>query len=170
MKNVSRLKGLEKSGIAALDSIVNNFYSLSDHYKPGAVTITHGDPHLDNVFHCDEGVTFIDWEWAGIASPVRDVSFLLQDVYRADVQKYVANRYQQLITDTMLHICETDYRRDLAIWGIDTTLMMIGWELEKYFSGEEIDADIVNKINFKIQFILEQWKQLLRSMEENPFL
>ncbi|MED1800670.1 phosphotransferase [Brevibacillus porteri] len=157
IKNLSQLKGFDINELMTIEFIANKFYSMTTNYKPKVATITHGDPHLDNVFLTGEQIKFIDWEWAGFTSPIRDVSFILQDIYNLDLLRYVVTRYHELISETVLQVSEAEYMRDLAIWGIDTTLMMIGWEIEKFLLGEEIGADILNKVKFKIQFVQEQW-------------
>ncbi|WP_407653416.1 phosphotransferase family protein [Brevibacillus ruminantium] len=140
---------------------------MTTNYKPKVATIAHGDPHLDNVFLRDKQVKFIDWEWAGVTSPIRDVTFILQDIYNLDLLRYVVSRYYELITETVLHVSEEDYMRDLAIWAIDITLMMLGWEIEKMTLSEETGDDIINKVNFKIHFIQEQWNHFIENEGSN---
>ncbi|USG68154.1 hypothetical protein NDK47_13085 [Brevibacillus ruminantium] len=122
---------------------------------------------MDNVFLRDKQVKFIDWEWAGVTSPIRDVTFILQDIYNLDLLRYVVSRYYELITETVLHVSEEDYMRDLAIWAIDITLMMLGWEIEKMTLSEETGDDIINKVNFKIHFIQEQWNHFIENEGSN---
>jgi hypothetical protein len=72
-------------------------FKLEDYQIRGVKTLTHGDPHLDNIFYNDEKIYFIDWEWATISSPVRDVTILLQDILDRPTTEYVKANYHRII-------------------------------------------------------------------------
>ncbi|MBS4172236.1 phosphotransferase [Bacillus sp. FJAT-49736] len=57
------------------------FIGPNDYEAKGPIVLTHGDPHLDNIFRKINGsILYIDWEWAALASPLRDITILVQDL------------------------------------------------------------------------------------------
>jgi hypothetical protein len=71
--------------------------TTNSHSPRSHLTLTHGDPHLENIFLQDGTIYFIDWEWAAVAPPGRDITILLQDVYDKDLANYVQQKYFQLL-------------------------------------------------------------------------
>jgi hypothetical protein len=70
----------------------STLFNLSQCKIKGPLVLTHGDPHLDNVFtNTDGSILFIDWEWAALGSPFRDITILLQDVYDVNLIDFGKN-------------------------------------------------------------------------------
>ncbi|MGG3915348.1 phosphotransferase family protein [Rossellomorea vietnamensis] len=115
--------------------------------------ITHGDPHLENVFYKDNEVWLIDWEWAAIGSPLRDVTILMQDIYDEELISYVPEFYLQYMRERGIYLDDNDFRSDLSYLYIDHLTMMLAWEVEKYFQGHLSEKRIREIIEWKIEEI-----------------
>ncbi|MBW3112686.1 aminoglycoside phosphotransferase family protein [Bacillus sp. MCCB 382] len=112
--------------------------------------ITHGDPHLENVFYKDDEIWFIDWEWAAIGSPLRDVTILMQDVYEDELITSVPEFYLQCMRECGIILDDDDFSSDLGYLYIDHLTMMLAWEVEKYFEGYLSEKGIREIIEWKI--------------------
>ncbi|MEI2665405.1 phosphotransferase family protein [Rossellomorea sp. LJF3] len=122
--------------------------------------ITHGDPHLENVFYKDNEIWLIDWEWAAIGSPLRDVTIFMQDIYDDDLISYVPEYYLQCMRDRGIPLDNDDFRSDLSYLYIDHLTMMLAWEVEKYFQGHLTEKRIRGIIEWKIGEIERVRKEL----------
>ncbi|MEL3973297.1 phosphotransferase [Rossellomorea oryzaecorticis] len=132
------------------------------HYKiKSPLTLTHGDPHLENLFLLDEGIWFIDWEWAAMASPLRDITILLQDIYDPDLIQYSNKYYRDLLEAKGFPISKEDYRNDFNHLYIDHTTMMLAWEIEKYYKGYVSEERMKEITTFKIREINRVAKEAL---------
>ncbi|WP_276609407.1 phosphotransferase [Bacillus sp. N1-1] len=109
--------------------------SLSNFEARSPLVLTHGDPHLENIFHYEEQIWFIDWEWAAIGSPLRDITILLQDIYDIELIHFVIKAYWKLLKEKQLNIIEEDYMKDFNYLYIDHITMMLAWEIHKHFQG-----------------------------------
>lgn len=112
--------------------------------------ITHGDPHLENVFYKDNEVWFIDWEWAAIGSPLRDVTILMQDIYDEELIAYVPEYYLKCMRERGITLDNDDFWSDLSYLYIDHLTMMLAWEVEKYFQGYLSEKRVREIIEWKI--------------------
>ncbi|ELK44161.1 phosphotransferase, partial [Halobacillus sp. BAB-2008] len=126
---------------------------LGQYTVKGPLTLTHGDPHLENVFGYDNEIWFIDWEWTAIGSPLRDITILLQDVYDEELVQYTYRAYKELLNSKNISISNDAYRRDFHHLYIDHTTMMLAWEIEKYFQGYTSEARIKQIVEFKMREI-----------------
>ncbi|MHA7136521.1 phosphotransferase family protein [Rossellomorea arthrocnemi] len=134
-------------------NVIKDSYDQLDetHYNPSSpLVLTHGDPHLENIFILDEQVWFIDWEWTTVASPLRDITILVQDLYDSKWIQFVKATYHECLKNKQFHISDEDYRRDFHYLYIDHTTMMLAWEIEKYFQGYTMEEEIQRMIDFKI--------------------
>ncbi len=133
--------------------IIENAYEQLDlkNYKQQCPqVITHGDPHLENIFSKDGQIWFIDWEWAAMGSPLRDITILCQDIYDSRLIQFVIESYQEILHNHNLHISSEDYLRDFNYFYIDHTTMMLAWEIEKFYQGYTSEEKIKEIIDFKI--------------------
>jgi thiamine kinase-like enzyme len=132
---------------------INDVYdqlSLSNFEARSPLVLTHGDPHLENIFHYEEQIWFIDWEWAAIGSPLRDISILLQDIYDIELIHFVIKAYWKLLKEKQFNIIEEDYMKDFNYLYIDHTTMMLAWEKHKYFQGFTNENSIKKITEFKV--------------------
>ncbi|MFD1736329.1 phosphotransferase family protein [Bacillus salitolerans] len=123
-------------------------------YNPRSpLVLTHGDPHLDNIFYHEDQVWFIDWEWTAIGTPLRDITIMLQDIYDSELIQYVKNLYRIILNNSKFNLNTEDYSHDFHYMYIDHTAMMLAWEIEKYFQGYTSEEKIQKIIAFKIEEI-----------------
>jgi thiamine kinase-like enzyme len=136
------------------------------HYKiKSPFTLTHGDPHLENIFQLDEGIWFIDWEWAAMASPLRDITILLQDIYDPDLIQHSYKYYRDLLKTKGFPISKEDYKSDFNHLYIDHTTMMLAWEIEKHFKGYGSEERIKEITKFKVEEIDRVTREALENRE-----
>jgi thiamine kinase-like enzyme len=115
--------------------------------------ITHGDPHLENIFYQDGHIWFIDWEWTAMGSPLRDITILCQDIYDTNLIQFISKSYQQMFNKHNLTIHSREYQQDFNYFYIDHSTMMLAWEIEKYFQGYTSVEELLEMIEFKISEI-----------------
>lgn len=146
------------SWLTVIEEIHKSFY-LKRYEPRGPLVLTHGDPHLDNIFIDHDGsVLLIDWEWAALGSPLRDVTILMQDVYDADLINFIKVHYPKQLMEKGLTFEDKNYINDFDYLYVDHTLMMLAWEIEKFFNGYVSEDKIKDIVTFKIN----QLKMILR--------
>ncbi|TLS36521.1 phosphotransferase family protein [Pseudalkalibacillus caeni] len=159
---LNKLSSQNKWNASEWIKTIENAYkqlNLINYKQRSSFVITHGDPHLENIFYADEQVWFIDWEWAAIGSPLRDITILCQDIYDAHLIKYINESYRKYLKTSNLNIPIEDYQRDFDYLYVDHITMMLAWEIEKYFQGYTSEEEIQRIIAFKI-------KEIKRTMNE----
>ncbi|WP_163527193.1 phosphotransferase family protein [Halobacillus ihumii] len=114
------------------------------------LVLTHGDPHLENIFRSKDQIWLIDWEWAAYGSPLRDITILLQDIYNPDLIQFVFESYRDILEAKKYFIEKEDYKKDFEFLYVDHTTMMLAWEIEKYFQGYTSEDEIKKITEFKI--------------------
>ncbi len=123
---------------------------IMNHKYRCPLVITHGDPHMENIFYHKGQVWFIDWEWAAMGSPLRDITILLQDLYDIELIQYVEKSYRSYLHNEKIYVNNEDYNSDFNYLYIDHTTMMLAWEIEKYIQGYTSEERIREIIDFKI--------------------
>ncbi|MCA1054081.1 aminoglycoside phosphotransferase family protein [Rossellomorea aquimaris] len=133
-------------------TITNAYRKLNiEHYKTRCPhVITHGDPHLENIFYQNGQIWFIDWEWAASGSPLRDITILCQDLYDRDLIQFVRDSYRTIAKKHALSFSDKDYNQDFTYLYIDHTSMMLAWEIEKFLQGHTNEENIKKMIRFKV--------------------
>lgn len=127
----------------------------------GPMVLTHGDPHLDNIFRKKDGtISFIDWEWAALGSPLRDSSILLQDIYDSGLVNFVKDHQYMLLYENGFYQDERIYKEDFHHLYIEHSYMMLAWEIEKFLEGYISEENLKNIIKFKIAQIQHSSKEL----------
>ncbi|WP_214484816.1 aminoglycoside phosphotransferase family protein [Bacillus sp. SM2101] len=123
---------------------------INNYQVKSPLVLTHGDTHLENIFYYEDQISFIDWEWAALGSPLRDITILLQDIYEPELIQFIFDSYRTLLNEKKINIIEKDYREDFNLLYVDHTTMMLAWEIEKYFQGYISEKKIQFIINFTI--------------------
>ncbi|QHJ70938.1 phosphotransferase [Planococcus halotolerans] len=132
----------------------------------GPVVLTHGDPHLDNIFIKEDGtISFIDWEWAALGSPLRDSSILLQDLYDSELVNFVKDIQHALLQERGFYQDEKIYIEDFNHLYIEHSYMMLAWEIGKFIEGYISEETIKNIIKFKIVQIQNSSKELQKLLK-----
>lgn len=68
-----RLSAADRDVVAAAGELVRDWYLLP---QP-RLTLTHGDPRVDNILFEDAGAVLIDWQVTGLRNPMYDVGYFL---------------------------------------------------------------------------------------------
>lgn len=126
----------------------------------GGRTLTHGDPHLENVLVKDGEFRLIDWEWACVAVPQRDLAVVLQDVLEEEVYEWAIGFYREEMRKRGWGVGE-EFEVGLEAVLFDNTLMMLGWEMGKYIDGyvslgemEEIVGVKVGRMRGSVEWLV----------------
>ncbi|MGZ4164824.1 MAG: phosphotransferase family protein, partial [Tumebacillaceae bacterium] len=82
------LFGVDAVLVEEMRAIAGAFYPRYPEWTNGRTTFTHGDPHMENVLLDRGRYRLIDWEWACVSLPQRDLSILLQDVLDEELHEY----------------------------------------------------------------------------------
>lgn len=138
------LAGVSAELVAELGEIVERFYPQYPELMRGRATFTHGDPHMENIL-LDEGLyRLIDWEWACVAPPQRDLTILLQDVLEDELHEFALEVFRRHweVDEAAFHACL-----------LDNTLMMLGWEIGKYRGGHLSLAELEPIVEAKVRWI-----------------
>jgi thiamine kinase-like enzyme len=125
--------------------------------------ITHGDPHLENIFDQDGQVWFIDWEWTAMSSPLRDITILCQDIYDTELIQFIGSSYYKKLSN--LTIPYEHYKQDFNYFYIDHTTMMLAWEIEEFFLGYASEDQIQEIVKFKISEIKRAAKEEINEIQ-----
>ena|GEM_PF-3491065 len=135
--------------LPAIKEMVHQFYDSFANQIRLPLTVTHGDPHLDNIFIQKDQVLFIDWEWIHLASPVRDLTILFQDIYDHQVQSELSDYYYKKLAKLGYPLNLEDYENDQRLCLLDNTIMMIGWDVELYFMEKRSMQELEEILQFK---------------------
>jgi aminoglycoside phosphotransferase (APT) family kinase protein len=68
---------LSEDYVAVGQLYLDHHVELERLWNEGQPTLTHGDPHIGNLFLDGDRVGFLDWGMTTIGSPLKDVSYLL---------------------------------------------------------------------------------------------
>ncbi|WP_025028272.1 aminoglycoside phosphotransferase family protein [Caldalkalibacillus mannanilyticus] len=134
---------------------IEQFYPQYPSAILAPLTVTHGDPHLDNLFVHQGQAIFIDWEWVHVASPVRDISILLQDFDEEAIRQNIIDEYYDLLMESGYPLKKEQYHHDLKWTLFDNTLMMLGWDIELYFMNQLEKKKLERKLQFKLKHLLD---------------
>ncbi|ARU59890.1 hypothetical protein CBW65_01565 [Tumebacillus avium] len=154
-----RLPGVDEGLIAELREIEAFFYPRYPEYVAGQQTFTHGDPHMENILLDDGRIRLIDWEYASLAVPQRDLSILLQDVLDDELHVFALTAFRRELQQRGWAVT-ADFDRAFTACMLDNTLMMLGFELWKYRNGHLSQAEIEQILLHKTSWIRRAYLEL----------
>ncbi len=140
------------------------FYPHYPAWLEGRVTLTHGDPHLENLLVADGRFRLIDWEAACVALPQRDLAVLLQDVLRASERTALETTYFDRLRLHGWDVDSQDFADSYAAFFFDNTLMMLGWEIHKFMTGHLSSAEIAAIVEVKLRWLDDAFARLHPSL------
>lgn len=147
--------------IAQVRAIAKDFYPRYSGWTNGRSTMTHGDTHMENILFDQGKFQLIDWEWASISVPQRDISILLQDVLEDDLHTFAWHSYQAAMKERGWEADSPQFEQGFFASMVDNTLMMLGWEIKKYLSGFISRPEIEMILAAKVRWIQEYYERLL---------
>jgi thiamine kinase-like enzyme len=157
------LFGVNRRVVEEVRGIAEAFYPRYPEWTQGSTTFTHGDPHMENVL-LDEGqIRLIDWEWACVSLPQRDLSILLQDVLERDLHHVAWDVYLQELHQRGWQVAGEEvvkFAQGFRACLLDNTLMMLGWEIGKYRNGYVSAAEMQEILDAKVAWLSECWERL----------
>ncbi|MFB4213379.1 phosphotransferase family protein [Shouchella sp. JSM 1781072] len=131
--------------------LIEQAYNQLELFTPSILkVITHGDPHLENIFYNNGKVKFIDWEWVAMSSPLRDITILLQDIYELNIIDKIILISKELLNKEGLNMTSLQFNTDFYIFYSDHLAMMMSWEIEKFFFDLHTEQEIKNILDFKM--------------------
>ncbi len=136
------------------------FYPRYAQWLRGRVTLTHGDPHLENIVVEGDRFRLIDWEATCAAIPQRDLAILLQDVLIQDQNATLQKYYFSHLGAHGWDVNTQEFIDSFQAVYFDNTLMMLGWEINKYREGYLSRDEITGIVNAKLQWLRMSYAQL----------
>lgn len=138
------------------------FYPRYPEFAVGRTTYTHGDPHLENVLVQDGQYRLIDWEWACVSLPQRDLSILLQDVLDEELHEFAFDVFLTELERQGFAIADrAEFRRAFRACLFDNTLMMLGWEIGKHRNGFLTGGELEQILTAKVRWLRACRRELL---------
>jgi thiamine kinase-like enzyme len=151
---------LDEKALAEMRHIAYAFYPRYRELAVGRWTFTHGDPHMENILLNKGQIRLIDWEWASIGLPQRDLAILLQDVLDRELHAFAFHTFAQELKKRGWAFDEAQFRTGFAASMLDNTIMMLGWEIGKYRNGHLDKAELDRIVDIKLGWIRECARQL----------
>ncbi|ASS74354.1 hypothetical protein CIG75_04725 [Tumebacillus algifaecis] len=158
-RQIEQLAGVNEALLAELRMIESFFYPRYPDYVSDKQTFTHGDPHMENILLDAGRIRLIDWEYASLAVPERDLAILLQDVLDVRLHSFALTVFRQELAKRGWVITD-DFERSFTACLLDNTLMMLGFELWKYRHGHLSKAEIETILPLKIAWIRNAYTRL----------
>lgn len=125
------------------------------HHWSQRLTLTHGDCHLGNVLVEGNHFRLIDWEYAYLAEPQRDLAVFLQDVYDEAERTALHQTFRSTLREDGWAVDGPGYHEIFHYYWFDNTLMMLGWDIANYRLGlvdtEELERMLVEKPPWLLQ-------------------
>ncbi len=144
-------------------AMLDAFYPQYPAFLQPRVTLTHGDPHFDNMMITKNGFRLIDWEAACITAPQRDVAVFLQDVLDERLFQTVLDVYCQSMAQEGWDVENRTFARTFQAFLFDNTLMMLGWEIHKFREHHlgEFELRVILKV--KLAWLYDSFTQVFAS-------
>ena len=150
--NDDQTMALHRDQVEAVCAFYPTFEKNYPTWLTGTQVLTHGDPHLDNWFYQDHKFYLIDWEAASITASSRDLAIVLQDLLDPTLFKIAFTTYQKRWKELGHDTESNEYRLAFVASFFDNTLMMLGWEIQKYLdhhlTREALEKLLAVKLNW----------------------
>ena len=144
--------GLDMVQVAQVRYMVRRFYPSLPQWLKGRSTVTHGDPHMENLLLRQKQFCLIDWEYACITVPQRDITILLQDVLTAELHQLARKTYWDYLRRHGWSVDDQSFETTYQACLFDNTLMMLGWEIFKFHQGflsqMELESIVATKLKW----------------------
>lgn len=159
-------QGLLPMPMTKLQEMRDWFYPRYTQWLCGRVTLTHGDPHHENMICAQGAFRLIDWEATCVAVPQRDLAIFLQDVLDGSQHEALSQVYQARLRSAGWDVDDPDFRLSFAAVFFDNTLMMLGWEIHKYRQGYLTQPEILRITRVKLCWLQTSFAQLQHGLPE----
>ncbi len=156
-----RLCNLEISTTFEVQRMAEWFYPRYPKWQTGRRTLTHGDTHLENLLQNGHHYCLIDWEYACIAVPSRDLTIFLQDILEDDLHNHVRKTYQDYLAQHGWDIKTTNFEETYQACLFENTLMMLGWEIQKFRTGNLTKSELEKIVRTKLKWLRQCYARLV---------
>ena len=147
--------------LSEIGAMMEWFYPRYPGFMAGRTTITHGDPHLENLLFWHGRFCLIDWEYTAVAVPSRDLAILQQDVLDDDMRLSLRTVYWDHLRQNGWRVDEDAFEIAYQACLFDNTLMMLGWEVSKFRNGHLNQSEIEVIVGTKLRWLRESFRRLL---------
>jgi hypothetical protein len=155
-----RLAGIEQQHISLIQTMIGRFYPLYPSWMTGRSTITHGDPHMDNLLVDQGRYRLIDWEFTSVTVPQRDLSILLQDVLNDQLHTVAQATFRQRLRAAGWAVDTHAFENTYQACFFDNTLMMLGWEITKFRNGHLTQSQMEEIVPTKLRWLQSSFRRL----------
>ncbi|MHB1682386.1 MAG: phosphotransferase family protein [Bacilli bacterium] len=152
---------VDASVVSEIGAMMAWFYPRYPGFMDGRTTITHGDPHLENLLFQHGRFCLIDWEYTAVAVPSRDLAILLQDVLEDDMRHSLRTVYWDRLRQNGWRVDDDAFEIGYQACLFDNTLMMLGWEVSKYRNGHLNQPELEVIVATKLRWLRECFRRLL---------
>jgi|GEM_PF-3418902 len=152
---------VDASILSEISAMMEWFYPRYPGFMAGRTTITHGDPHLENLLFQHDHFCLIDWEYTAVAVPSRDFAILLQDVLDDDMRHSLRTTYWDRLRQNGWRVDEDAFETTYQACLFDNTLMMLGWEVSKFRNGHLNQPELEVIVATKLRWLRECFRRLL---------
>lgn len=165
---LKHLVWLKEQGLCEMDgktlefvhTVAEQFYPKYPDYLAGRMTLTHGDPHLENLLMKEQDLRLIDWEYTCVTVPQRDLSIFVQDVLDPHQHDLVVETYWNSMRRAGWRVDEPGFRSTYLACFLDNTLMMLGWEVHKFRQHELALNELEKILSAKLRWLREASEEL----------
>lgn len=138
--------------LTQVKDMMERFYPSLAYLLKGRNTVTHGDPHMENLLLRREKFCLIDWEYSCVTVPQRDITILLQDVLTSELHQAARNTYWEYLRQHGWSVDDDAFETTYQACLFDNTLMMLGWEIFKFRRGflsqKELECIVATKLKW----------------------
>lgn len=154
------VSGAETADLTALARQTEWVYPSLEGWMSGPATLTHGDPHMENLLLRDGQFTLIDWEFTCVTIPQRDLAILLQDVLDESLHTEAYETFRQILRHAGWAVDDEAFRVGWLACFFDNTLMMLSWEIFKYREGHLSLEELAMIVPTKLRWMRETAERL----------
>ncbi|WDL98327.1 phosphotransferase family protein [Alicyclobacillus sp. ALC3] len=154
--------GVTADDIRALERQAQLFYPQLQAWMQGPSTVTHGDPHLENLLVRGQTLKLTDWEFACVAVPQRDLTIFVQDILDDDLRRAAYSHFCSVLRNAGWSVDNDAFRVSWLACFFDNTLMMLGWEVFKYRQGHLSRAELEVITATKLRWLRDAFSELSR--------
>jgi len=158
--------GVRDAEIDEVCAMVNAFYPRYPAYVKGKTTVTHGDPHHENILYLQQTFSLIDWEFCCVTVPQRDIAIFLQDVLDVPLHQAALATYFNSLRDGGWAVDSYTFQQTFHACFFDNTFMMLGWEIHKFREGHLDATDLNRLVASKLGWLRETYAVLYRTPDE----
>lgn len=156
------IAGLTRDDVRDVKRCARWFYPNLETWMRGPATVTHGDPHLDNLLIRASTFKLTDWEFTCVTIPQRDLAILVQDVLQDDMREAAFQRFCHTLRNAGWAVDEPVFQVGWLACFFDNTLMMLGWEVFKFRHGHLSRQELEVIVPAKLRWLQQTFSELRR--------